>query len=154
MKPVDDAITVSIQRWRFALVLGVFALLLAVIAGRLVMLHTIEQPFLFEQGEKRTVRSETQVASRGMVTDRFGQPLAVSTPVVNLWVNPQQANVDEVADLAKEMGLKRSELYGDVVRAKRQGRSFYYIKRQVQPDVAQRLLKRRIAGVYGEDDFR
>ena len=84
----------GIQRWRFVLVLLVFALLFLVVLGRLFMLHTIEQPFLYEQGEKRTVRTEVQVAHRGNITDRFGQPLAVSTPVVNLWINPRHLQVE------------------------------------------------------------
>ncbi|MEC8442945.1 MAG: penicillin-binding protein 2, partial [Pseudomonadota bacterium] len=65
---------IGMQRWRFALVLAGFLLLGGVVMVRLVMLHTVDQPFLFEQGEKRTVRSETQPATRGVITDRFGEP--------------------------------------------------------------------------------
>ena len=70
----------GIARWRFTLVMAVFACLIAAVLVRLVVLHTIEQPFLFEQGEKRTVREEVQPAMRGMITDRYDKPLAVSTP--------------------------------------------------------------------------
>ncbi len=144
----------GIQRWRFALVLGAFALLLFVVAARLVMLHTVEQPFLFEQGEKRTVRSEVQPASRGMIVDRHGEPLAVSTPVTTLWVNPQQINTSELSQVAPLLELNTAELKRRVERAQRQGRSFYFVKRQVEPEIASRVLGKKIAGLYGDTDYR
>lgn len=144
----------GIARWRFMLVLAVFALLLLVVLVRLLVLHTVDQPFLFEQGEKRTVRTEVQPAMRGMITDRFGKPLAVSTPVVNIWINPQQVNIEQLPPVAEALGIPAKELIKRTERAAAQGRSFVYLKRQMEPESAKALLKRRIAGVYGEDDFR
>lgn len=154
MSNTEETKVEGVERWRFALVLAVFALLLLVVAGRMVMLHTIKQPFLFEQGEKRTVRSEVQMASRGNITDRFGSPLAVSTPVVTLWVNPQQVDPRKLTSVAKMLGINSRELIRKVDRVARQGRSFYYIKRQVQPEIAEKILSQKIAGLYGDDDFR
>lgn len=144
----------GITRWRFVLVLVVFAALLLAVLLRLVMLHTVEQPFLFEQGEKRTVRTEVQPAMRGMITDRFGKPLAVSTPVVNLWLNPQQVDVQLLSPVAEDLGINVRELVRRTERAAAAGRSFLYLRRQVEPNLARRVLARRVAGVYGEDDFR
>ncbi|UXD86787.1 peptidoglycan D,D-transpeptidase FtsI family protein [Thalassolituus hydrocarboniclasticus] len=153
-QPNQETTLSGITRWRFTLVLVVFGCLLAAVLVRLVMLHTVDQPFLFEQGEKRTVREEVQPAMRGMITDRYGKPLAVSTPVVTLWLNPQQVNVQQLPAVASDLGLSTRELVRKVERAASQGRSFLYLKRQVQPEVAQLVLKRRIAGIYGDDDFR
>lgn len=144
----------GIARWRFMLVLAVFALLLLVVLVRLLVLHTVDQPFLFEQGEKRTLRTEVQPGMRGMITDRFGKPLAVSTPVVNIWINPQQVNIEQLPLVAEALGIPAKDLIQRTERAAAQGRSFVYLKRQMEPDSAKALLKRRIAGVYGEDDFR
>ncbi|MAS25004.1 MAG: cell division protein [Oceanospirillaceae bacterium] len=144
----------GIARWRFTLVMAVFACLIGAVVVRLIVLHTVDQPFLFEQGEKRTVREEVQPAMRGMITDRFGKPLAVSTPVVNLWVNPQQINLQQIPLVAKDLGMSSPQLSKKIERAASQGRSFVYLKRQVEPEAANVLLARRIAGVYGEDDFR
>lgn len=154
MGTTETAQTGGIQRWRFAMVLGAFALLILVVGGRLVMLHTVEQPFLFEQGEKRTVRSEVQPAVRGLITDRFGEPLAVSTPVTTLWVNPQQVSASELLPVAQMLGINGVELKRRVERAQRQGRGFYFIKRQVEPELASRILSQKIAGLYADDDFR
>lgn len=144
----------GIARWRFTLVLVVFASLLGAVLVRLVMLHTVEQPFLYEQGEKRTVRTETQPAVRGMITDRFGKPLAVSTPVVNLWLNPQQVDVQQLEAVAADLGLNARDLMRRTQQAAAAGRSFQYLRRQVEPSLARTVLKRRVEGVYGEDDFR
>ena len=144
----------GIARWRFTLVMAVFACLIGAVVVRLIVLHTVDQPFLFEQGEKRTVREEVQPAMRGMITDRFGKPLAVSTPVINLWVNPQQINLQQIPLVAKDLGMPSPQLSKKIERAASQGRSFVYLKRQVEPEKANVLLARRIAGVYGEDDFR
>lgn len=146
--------TSGIARWRFALVMAVFAALLLAVLVRLVMLHTVDQPFLFEQGEKRTVRSELQPASRGKIVDRHGRPLAVSTPVVTLWINPQQINLQQVPQLAKSLGLNKKNLLKKVERAAGKGRSFIYLKRQVEPELAQRVLNLGVSGVYGDHDFR
>lgn len=148
-----ETVLTGITRWRFALVLVLFAVLLAVVGGRLIMLHTVDQPFLFEQGERRTVRTEVQPAVRGAITDRFGKPLAVSTPVVNIWVNPQQVQAQQLNPVLKELGLN-AELTKRIERAAKEGRSFVYLKRQVEPEVAQAALAHRVLGVYGEDDFR
>lgn len=146
--------TSGIARWRFALVMAAFAALLLAVLVRLVMLHTVEQTFLFEQGEKRTVRSEVQPASRGKILDRHGRPLAVSTPVVTLWLNPQQVNLQQLPAVAKSLQLNTRTLQRKVERAASQGRSFIYLKRQVEPELAQRILNLGVSGVYGDDDFR
>ena len=142
----------GIVRWRFGLVLLAFGALLLIVAGRLVYLHTIEHPFLYEQGEKRTLRTETQPAVRGTITDRFGKPIAVSTPVVDLWINPKHFSLEKVNEVAQALGLPAASLKVRVQRATQQGRSFLYLKRQVQPAIAQQLLQKRIAGVYGQDN--
>lgn len=152
-KPTNTELQ-GMVHWRFALVLLAFASLLLIVVGRLVYLHTIDHPFLYEQGEKRTLRTETQPAVRGTITDRFGKPLAVSTPVVDLWVNPKHFSLDRVNEVAKILNLPAASLKVKVQRAAQQGRSFLYLKRQVQPAVAQQLLQKRIAGVHGQDTFR
>ena len=74
--------------WRLTLVR--ICLLLAVVAvlWKLASLILLERDFLQGQGDARTVRTEPLVAHRGMITDRNGEPLAISTPVKSIWVNP------------------------------------------------------------------
>ncbi|MFY9180094.1 MAG: penicillin-binding transpeptidase domain-containing protein [Venatoribacter sp.] len=144
----------AIASWRFLLVLGAFASLMLLIVLRLTYLHTIEQPFLFDQGEKRTLRSEVQHGMRGMITDRFGEPLAISTPVVDIWLNPRQVESEAIPAIAKALKLSEKTLRVRVEKAAKAKQSFMYIKRQVEPDEASALLKMRIAGVNGESNYR
>ena len=62
--------------------------------GRLVLLQVTDggqgAVFLREQGALRTVRTAEIPVYRGLIEDRNGTPLAVSSPVVSLWANPQQ----------------------------------------------------------------
>lgn len=144
----------GIAPWRFKFVLAALFSLLLIVTGRLVMLHTVEQPFLFEQGEKRTLRTEVQPALRGMITDRYGKALAVSTPVVDLWINPKQAQLEQLPVLAKALGLDWPGLRQKVIRAQKNGSSYMYLKRQVEPSIAAQLLRQGIDGLNGEDNFR
>lgn len=153
-KPQQQQQQHTMEPWRFKLVLGGMLFLLIVLVIMLVRLHVVEQPFLFEQGEKRTVRTETQPAVRGMITDRYGKPLAVSTPVVDLWLNPKQVDNSQLSSVASALSINTKELRQRVVKAQQQGRSFLYLKRQVEPEIAQQLLSKRIAGVYGDEDFK
>lgn len=141
-------------RWRFVLVMMSFALLLLVVLVRLVHLHTIEQPFLYEEGEKRTLRADVQIASRGTIYDRQGEPLAVSTPVIDVWLNPQRVNLQQLPTMAKALSLSFPKLKRRVEAAAKQGRSFLYLKRQVVPSVAQHLLSLKLSGVSAEPNFR
>ena len=81
-------------RWRYLSVCCVLIGLAGVLMGRLVMLQVTEEGqgagFLREQGAMRTVRTAEIPVYRGLIEDRHGTPLAISSPVVSLWANPQQ----------------------------------------------------------------
>lgn len=99
----QDTSTEVIGIWRLTLVR--ICLLLAVIAvlWKLASLILLERDFLQGQGDARTVRTEPLVAHRGMITDRNGEPLAISTPVKSIWVNPRQ-----IADQPEEITDRKS----------------------------------------------
>ena len=79
-----------IQQWRLYLVLFVMFLCVVAIGWKVSALHIIERDFLQSQGDARTIRTVPLVANRGVITDRNGEPLAVSSPVKSIWVNPQE----------------------------------------------------------------
>ena len=82
-----------LSKWRFALVCLVLSGLAALLVARLVMLQLTDGDsgavFLREQGALRTIRTAEIPVYRGLIEDRNGTPLAVSSPVVSLWANPQ-----------------------------------------------------------------
>lgn len=144
----------AIELWRFKLVLVVLGALLLVLLAKLVYLHVVKQPFLYEQGEKRTLRTEVQPAVRGMITDRYGQPLAVSTAIMDMWLNPQEVAISDLPSVAQALGLETNSLVKRVEQAQRERRGFVYLKRQVEPKVAKALLAQKIFGVYANENFK
>ena len=86
--------TYRLSRWRFLVICVVLTALAAALMGRLILLQVTDggqgAVFLREQGALRTVRTAEIPVYRGLIEDRNGTPLAVSSPVVSLWANPQQ----------------------------------------------------------------
>nr|WP_279306948.1 penicillin-binding protein 2 [Marinobacter sp. BGYM27] len=143
-----------IAGWRHATVLGVFLLVTVALAWRLVDLHVVDQDFLRKQGEARTTRVEAIEAHRGMITDRNGEPLAVSTPVETIWANPGEANPgdERIATLARLLEINESKLRSRLKRYS--GREFIYVRRKVQPDLARQVKALGIPGIYSRREYR
>lgn len=96
--------------WRYYVVLALLALLVLLLVKELLVLQVLDTEhgyeFLQDQGDARTIRTEHIPAYRGVILDRYGEPLAVSTPVASVWINPKQliANREHWQKLASAMG--------------------------------------------------
>ena len=88
--------------WRIHLVLFGMFLCVLVIIWKVANLHITERDFLQNQGDRRTIRTVPLVANRGLITDRNGEPLAVSTPVQSIWVDPSKICLLYTSDAADE----------------------------------------------------
>ena len=143
--------------WRLVIVIGLLMVLAALVVGRLVLIQVVDQErgaaFLREQGAMRAVRSAEIPAYRGMVTDRRGEPLAISTPVITLWADPQiLRDSNRLGVLADALGQseeqlqQRLDLYSD--------KRFMYLARHQTPDLARRVLGLKISGVGGKREYR
>ncbi len=146
-----------ISIWRFYLVVGVLCSLLALLVGRVLSLQVLDlergHEFLQNQGAMRSVRTAEIPAYRGVITDRRGEPLAVSTPVVSIWANPRILKGSErLGELAQALGMKLSELQDKLARY--EGKQFMYLQRHRVPTDARVILEKRIKGVYGEREYR
>src|ERR1700734_1547180 len=75
-------------------------------ARRAVNLQPVDHGFLASQGDARSSRVATITAHRGNIVDRNGEPLAVSTPVDSVWVNPQElaGSIEQLPHLASALG--------------------------------------------------
>ncbi|NPU91814.1 MAG: penicillin-binding protein 2 [Gammaproteobacteria bacterium] len=140
--------------WRYRLVLGLLAAVALVVAGRLVYLQVEAQSFLKDQGDRRVLRVENIPAYRGIIQDRNGEPLAVSTPVVTLWANPRELITQQHAwgALAKKLGVNNARLRDRILR--NQEKQFIYLQRHLNPVKADDILQLDIAGVYGLEERR
>lgn len=140
--------------WRLYLVLVALFACVIVIGWKVASLHIVERDFLQGQGDARTIRTEPIIANRGIITDRNGEPLAVSTPVKSIWVNPRQIVDDPVALslLAETLDLN-SQVLANNVSASAQ-REFLYIKRRLPPADVDRVLSLKLSGVYAQQEYQ
>jgi cell division protein FtsI (penicillin-binding protein 3) len=135
----------------------VFGLLLAAgvaLAGRAVQLQLLQHRFLAGEGAARFTRVAAISAHRGTITDRYGEPLAVSTPVDSVWANPQDlaGNTEQLQLLARTMHADPVEL----VRRVSTGldREFLYLWRGLQPADARKVRELNISGVNLSREYR
>ena len=141
-------------RHRLALVGGTLALCSVALVGRAFNVQVLNNDFYVRQGDARALREIPIPTSRGMITDRNGEPLAVSTPVESIWANPQELleHVDRIPELAKVLGFPADYLTRKL--SQRADKEFMYLKRRISPGEAQRLLDREIPGVASQREFR
>ena len=135
----------------------VFAVLLAAgvaLAGRAVQLQLVQHHFLAGEGAQRFMRVAAIVAHRGTITDRFGEPLAVSTPVDAVWVNPQElaGDIEQLPGLARVLHLDQQELLRRVSSS--MDREFLYVARGLQPADAGKVRDLQLSGVYLKREYR
>ncbi|MGO0999984.1 peptidoglycan D,D-transpeptidase FtsI family protein [Lysobacter sp. CA196] len=141
-------------RNRLILVGGSLGLCAIALVGRALDLQVISNDFYRQQGDARSLREIPIPTSRGMITDRNGEPLAVSTPVESIWGNPKELakNPERLPELAKALGVSRDELTRKL--AQRAGKEFMYLKRRINPDEARKILAHKVPGVFSQREFR
>ncbi len=141
-------------RHRLLLVGGVMGLCSLALVARAFTLQVVNSEFYRKQGDERILREIEIPTSRGMITDRNGEPLAVSTPVESVWGNPQELveAPDRIPELAEALGVPADELMRGI--SQRATREFMYLKRRINPDQAQAILAHEIPGVYSQREFR
>ena len=140
--------------WRFRLMVGLLLLLVGGIVAQIVYLQVINRDFLIGQGDARSMRHIPIPAHRGLITDRNGEPLAVSTPVTTLWANPKEMQLakDKWPALARALGQDPKAL---AERLEAQAsKEFIYLVRGLTPEQGASVLDLKTPGVYGIEEFR
>lgn len=143
----------DLQRWRPRLTLTLLFAGFTALSARAVYLQAWHDEFLTEEGEKRSQRVIPIPAYRGMITDRRGEPLAVSTPVESLWANPREADptpqqIQALASILEKNPDQIRRLFADKSRA------FVYVERLVEPHKAQQVRNLKIEGLYAKQEYR
>lgn len=138
--------------WRGSVVLllilgGFFALL-----GRALYLQGINNDFLKGKGESRYERVLALSATRGRITDRNGEILAVSTPVKSVFALTEDAKLEpaQVRQLAQLLEMDERELNRKLASES----DFVFLKRQVPPEVAERVMAMKLPGVQLQNEYR
>ncbi len=140
------------------LILGLLPVTVAVKIAQLQIMPSEEQgrDFLQHQGDARSIRKEIIPAHRGLITDRNGEPLAISTPVTTLIANPQDiqksASAADIEKLAKALDISVSQLKSRLKRYR--NKSFMYLARQLPTPEADRVLDLGVPGVSGRQEYK
>jgi len=141
-------------RWRANFMLALLVCGALGLTWRAVELQLKDHKFLAGQGDARFSRVAEITATRGTITDRYGEPLAVSTPVDSVWVNPKELALasDQLPRLAKALKRDKNELARRVTSNLE--REFLYLARHMQPSEAQKIRALEIPGVYLMREYR
>ena len=119
-----------------------------------VDLQLVDNAFYQQKADARFLREVPIPTSRGMITDRNGEPLAVSSPVDSVWGNPQELlkHPDRLPELAEALGVPLDHLERRL--AQRADKEFVYLKRRINPNEAQAILAHKVPGVFSQREFR
>ncbi|WP_137937732.1 penicillin-binding protein 2 [Chitinivorax sp. B] len=156
MYTANSNLNARLPAWRSYVLMAALGAGFAALVGRAVYLQGFNRTFLQEQGEARYSRMMKLDPVRGMITDRNGEPLAISTPVQSIWASPSDMetlpNDEQLAKLSKLIGVKA----GDIKKKLSDNRKkdFVYLRRQLQPEVAEKVLALSIPGVFKMREYR
>ncbi len=149
----NKAPNVRLPMWRArTVVLLVFAGFMT-LAARALYLQGMNDDFLQKRGESRYARTIDVSANRGTITDRNGDPLAISTPVESVWASPSDAKLssEQRRKLARVLGVSSKTLDK---RLGNSAREFVYLKRQLSPDLAEKVLALNLPGIFLQREYR
>jgi len=142
--------------WRFYLILSFIALIVAGLVWRVFDLAVLNQHFLRHQGDERVLRMVSTPSFRGMIMDRNGFPLAVSTTVYSVWVNPQEFSplTEDLSALSRLLGLKSKDIINSAKQNTKKHREFVYLKRAISPVLANQVKVLNIPGTYLQQEYK
>ena len=141
-------------RGRRIFLLSVMTVAVGLLIGRAVDLQVLHSAFLLEQGDARSLRVVSIPAHRGMISDRNGEPLAISTPVDSIWTDPQLL-LNASAQLPRLAKLLDLDVHWIKDRLhENANREFVYLKRAMPPAQADKVMALNISGVFKQREYR
>ena len=144
---------VELPKWRARVLLGLLLLILFLLLARAVYLQGIHDDFLQKEGVARYGRVVDISAHRGKIIDRNGESLAISTEVNSVWASPSDVEVTakQISQLANIIGMNALDLKKKLSDS---SRDFVYLKRQLPPDEAGKVMRLGIPGVALRTEYR
>ena len=134
-------------RWRTTLLLVSLALGAIALEGRILYLQLVNKEFLTEQANDRHLRTVQISAHRGTLTDRYGEPLAVSTPVDTVWANPRELkpSLARLPELAAVLDQDTEWLERRITS--NLDREFVFLQRHLRPAKAEQVMQLGLPGI-------
>ena len=150
----NPVLALRLPLWRSRMMLALVFIGFVALIARALYLQGWNNDFLQQKGESRYSRVIEVSANRGKITDRHGEILASSTPVRSVWAIPDDmkaASAEQVKSLAQVLDMPLEEL---MRRLAQEDREFVYLKRQLPPDQADRVVQLNLPGVHQQREFR
>jgi cell division protein FtsI (penicillin-binding protein 3) len=146
-------LALQLPAWRSRLLLLLLLAWLAALALRALYLQGLDNDFLQQKGESRYLRVIELAATRGPIVDRNNELLAISTPVESVAASPADLEItpEQVKRLARLLDADVADLRKKLADTKRE---FVYLKRQLPPDDAARVVALGIPGVFLQREHR
>ncbi|HUX90951.1 MAG TPA: penicillin-binding protein 2 [Gallionellaceae bacterium] len=144
---------VELPKWRARVLFALLMLILFLLLVRAIYLQGINNGFLQQEGVARYGRVIDISAHRGNITDRNGEPLAISTPVESVWASPVdvEATPQQINRMAQVVGMNAAELQKKLSDT---SRDFVYLKRQLPPEQAKKIIELGMPGVALRREYR
>ena len=148
----SPVLKLALPAWRSAFVAALILLAMGTLIVRAFWLQVVQTDFLQGKGDSRYRRDVEISASRGRIVDRNGDVLAVSTPMKSIWAMSSTTDLDapQKATLAKLLDIERKALEQKLASDK----DFVYLKRQVPPDIAEKIAALKLPGIQQEKEYR
>ena len=154
VNPAQRSLPDAPEGWRRKVVLGVLGVLAVATVGRAFQLQVVSTDRYSARGDNQYVRMQQLRAHRGAVRDRFGEPLALSAPVVSIFADPDKLLAATEYHAALAALLQQTPRQLKSYLSERKGRHQIYLKRWMTPDDAQRVADLKAPGVGAEPDYR
>ncbi len=146
-------VVVKLPAWRRRVLLVVVLFGFAALLGRSVYLQNFHKKFLQEQGDARYSRTLVLSSHRGKITDRYGELLAISSPVESVWASPPdvEINAAQTKEIADLLQINVAEVGKKLVNSER---GFVYLKRRISPELAAQVMKVGVPGIYLQREYK
>jgi cell division protein FtsI (penicillin-binding protein 3) len=148
----SPVLKLSLPAWRSRLAALLILACFAVLVGRSFYLQVLNNDFLQEKGELRYRRDLEISASRGRISDRHGDMLAVSTPMKSIWAIPAEARLtpQQTSQLANLLEMDVKEL----ARRLDSDKAFVFLKRQLPPEIGDKVAALKLPGIGQDREYR
>ncbi|MDP1718458.1 MAG: penicillin-binding protein 2, partial [Burkholderiales bacterium] len=139
--------------WRSRVLLACLLLWFAALIVRALYLQGLNNDFLRQKGESRYSRVVEMSATRGMIVDRNNEPLAISTPVESVAASPADIDItpQQMVRLSRLLDMNADEIKNKLADTKRE---FTYLRRQLPPEQAAKVVELGIPGVFLQREYR
>jgi len=139
--------------WRSKFVVGAIALAFLGLVARAAYIQVVANDFFQRQGVVRFERTLDLPANRGRILDRNGLILASSIPAPSIWAIPEDVSLDkqQTQRLAKLLDMSAADLSKKLAD---EDKTFVWIKRQVDADVAKQIAEMNLKGIYQRKEYK